>query len=116
MTRLLGSSGWFGCALALWAFVLSPVAIQAGERLVVHEWGTFTTLQDETGKELPGINVDDEPVPPFVHNLSPYVVNSAVVTSPYWTYRQKGAPRHHPLVTMRLETPVIYFYSPPGSQ
>jgi len=25
----------------------------------------------------------------------------------------KGAPRAHPLVTMRLETPVIYFYYPP---
>ena len=96
--------------------VAGCLSLQAAERLVVHEWGTFTTLQDEEGVELTGINVDDEPVPPFVHNLSPYVLNRALVTSPYWTYRQKGAPRQHPHVTMRLETPVIYFYPPRGTR
>jgi len=39
----------------------------AAEKLVVHEWGTFTSLQDENGKALGGINVDDEPVPDFVY-------------------------------------------------
>lgn len=84
----------------------------AAEPLVVHEWGTFTTLQNERGTELPGINIDDEPVPPFVHNLGDQVLSQALVTSPAWRYRQKGVPRHHPLVTMRLETPVLYFYPP----
>jgi hypothetical protein len=84
----------------------------AGEanRLVVHEWGTFTSLQDEQGKELSGINTDDEPVPQFVHNLNRYLLSRPVLSSLHWQYRQKGAPRSHPLVTMRLETPVIYFY------
>lgn len=97
-------------------FATACFTVQAAERLVVHEWGTFTTLQDEEGQELTGINVDDEPVPPFVHNLSPYVLSRALLTSPYWTYRQKGAPRQHPHVTMRLETPVIYFYPPRGTR
>ncbi len=39
----------------------------AAEKLVVHEWGTFTSLQDENGRQLGGINVDDEPVPSFVY-------------------------------------------------
>ncbi len=31
----------------------------------MHEWGTFTVLQDEKGDAIPGINIDDEPVPAF---------------------------------------------------
>jgi hypothetical protein len=39
----------------------------AGEpQLKVHEWGTFTSLQDERGTAIGGINTDDEPVPLFV--------------------------------------------------
>jgi hypothetical protein len=86
----------------------------ASDDLVVHEWGTFTSLVDEQGRELAGINVDDEPVPDFVHNLSPFLLSAPVVSSEHWLYRSKGAPRHHPQVTMRLETPVIYFYPPAG--
>lgn len=84
------------------------------DRFVVHEWGTFTTLQDETGRELHGINIDDEPVPEFVHNLNRFLLAKPFLTSLHWQYSQKSAPRHHPLVTMRLETPVIYFYPPAG--
>src|ERR1700732_1534358 len=41
----------------------------AAKKLVIHEWGTFTSLQDEDGKAVGGINTDDEPVPAFVHQL-----------------------------------------------
>jgi hypothetical protein len=88
----------------------------AGDQLVVHEWGTFTSLVDEQGRELSGINVDDEPVPNFVHNLNRFLLSKPVLSSEHWTYRSKGAPRHHPQVTMRLETPVIYFYPPAGQR
>ncbi len=87
---------------------------KGSDGLVVHEWGTFTTLQDENGRELSGINIDDEPVPRFVHDVNPALLASPVLTSTHWEYRMKGAPRAHPLVTMRLETPVIYFYPPKG--
>jgi hypothetical protein len=87
-----------------------------GDRLVVHEWGTFTTLQDDDGQELFGINIDDEPVPGFVHNLEPYILNTPVLSHDYWMSRQKGAPPQHPQVSMRLETPVIYFYPPAGAK
>lgn len=81
------------------------------DKLVVHEWGTFTSLQNERGEQLGGVNIDDEPVPKFVQNLNPHVLQSS------YTLRQvhaKGAPHRHPYVNVRLETPVIYFYPPDG--
>lgn len=93
----------------------SAVLAKGNNGLLVHEWGTFTTLQDDDGRELSGINIDDEPVPDFVHDVNPALLASPVLTSSHWEYRMKGAPRSHPLVTMRLETPVIYFYPPKGA-
>lgn len=87
---------------------------KGNDGLLVHEWGTFTTLQDDDGRELSGINIDDEPVPNFVHDVNPNLFASPLLSSTHWEYKMKGAPRSHPLVTMRLETPVIYFYPPKG--
>lgn len=103
--------------LSLAAFAL-PVAgwaksPNASDRLVVHEWGTFTCLQDESGRALPGINTDDEPLPGFVHRLSEELVFDPSDLAPVY---YKGVPRIHPWVTMRLETPVVYFYPPEGNQ
>jgi len=82
--------------------------------LVIHEWGTFTSLQNEKGEAIGGINTDDEPVPSFVHGLD----SSLIDRSPSETERRtsKGIfELLHPDVTMRLETPVVYFYRPAGS-
>lgn len=79
---------------------------------VIHEWGTFTSLQDEDGRTIGGINTDDEPVPKFVHRLSDWIL--VTPTQVPVTFFQ-GAPHCHPDVTMRLETPVIYFHPPPGA-
>jgi hypothetical protein len=100
--------------LAVVAAVLCPglVWAESNDKLVVHEWGTFTVLQNERGEQLGGINIDDEPVPKFVHNLNPYVLQSSYTLR---EVRSKGAPQRHPYVNVRLETPVIYFY-PPKSQ
>ena len=104
------------CLIAVPGLLFCPPFAAAGDRLVVHEWGTFTSLQDEQGRELSGINIDDEPVPDFVHNLNPFLLSRPVLSSLHWQYRSKGAPRHHPRVTMRLETPVLYFYPPEGQR
>src|SRR3954468_17268567 len=72
--------------------------------LVVHEWGTFTSFQDETGLAFTGINAEDEPLPDFCHKIQ---WNSAIDRFP-----SKAATRGHPDITMRLETPVIYFHPP----
>jgi hypothetical protein len=98
--------------LALISLILLAAALRTDRTLVVHEWGTFTSLQDETGQAIGGINTDDEPVPRFVHDLA-----SMLLVLPRelpGTFFQ-GAPQCHPDVTMRLETPVLYFH-PPKSQ
>src|SRR5262249_3946880 len=72
--------------------------------IIVHEWGTFTSLQNESGRALMGIARDVEPLPPFVKNLLPDLNGG------------KGIPDSiSPEVTMRLETPVVYFHLPAGS-
>ena len=93
--------------------MLSMVGIARGDatRLTVHEWGTFTSFQDEQGQTIPGINVDDEPVPMFVHRLGDVPIFTTSTLPAKWS---QGAPRCHPDVTLRLETPVMYFYPPAG--
>jgi hypothetical protein len=96
---------------------------RADNPVIVHEWGTFTSLQDENGKAIGGINVDDEPAPNFVYtagqrrvvalNHNPYTFG----LPPYCGFQGKGgtlAPVGDPEVTMRLETPVLYIYPPKG--
>ncbi|MEQ8789973.1 MAG: hypothetical protein RIC55_27000 [Pirellulaceae bacterium] len=91
-----------------------------GDMLVVHEWGTFTAIQDADGAGLTGVNTDDEPVPEFVHRLSDDLLVSTFNTGKPrmrpkdWSrLLSKGLPRFAmPMVTMRLETPVIYFHPP----
>src|SRR5687767_11847941 len=99
--------------LAIFTLILAvAMPVRAGERLVVHEWGTFTSFQDENGDAFSHINTDDEPVPAFVHELG-----NAMLFRPteYPPLRSQGARAGHPDVTMRLETPVIYFH-PAGGQ
>jgi hypothetical protein len=111
----------FGCALATILFGglrLARAEDKTGP-VIVHEWGTFTCLQDEMGHAIGGINVDDEPVPSFVWN-----VGGASVAAQYShdfhnfglpPYRDgKGWAAADPGVTMRLETPVLYLYPPKG--
>jgi hypothetical protein len=76
----------------------------AADRLVIHEWGTFTSLQDEDGHAVAAINSDDELLPEFVHDLLPTA-----------SRKGKGFPDSFPSVTMRLETPVIYFHPAVGT-
>lgn len=92
------------------SFALLPAHSQSAP-LVVHEWGTFTSLQDETGQAIGGINTDDEPVPPFVHQLAGLLLLRPTELPGFFS---KGTPRCHPDITMRLETPVLYFHPPPG--
>src|SRR5205807_264407 len=54
----------------------------------------------------------DEPVPKFVHRLANFLLLKPTEVPPIFF---QGAPRCHPDVTLRLETPVVYFH-PPKSQ
>lgn len=89
----------------------SESAPPAGDRLVIHEWGTFTCLQDENGRTISGVNTDDEAVPEFVHRISELIPHPSELAPVYY----KGVPRSHREVRMRLETPVLYFYPPAGT-
>src|SRR5579864_9395072 len=82
--------------------------LQKADRLVIHEWGTFTCLQDEAGHSFTGVNTDDEAVPAFVHRISDLIPRPSELAPVYY----KGVPRSHRQVQMRLETPVIYFHPP----
>jgi hypothetical protein len=92
--------------------VVTAVLTAQAQPLVVHEWGTFTSLQDEAGRTLGGINTDDEPVPRFCHDLDGWLI-AAPGDLPPVAY--KGIAACMPEVTMRLETPVLYFHLPPGA-
>ncbi|HEX7617225.1 MAG TPA: hypothetical protein VF480_00750, partial [Verrucomicrobiae bacterium] len=80
------------CTLGAGLLLLSMRA-GAEEKWAVHEWGTFTSLQDENGRAIGGINTDDEPVPEFVHRLDSFVLlNPSEVPQSFF----KGAPSCHP--------------------
>ena len=84
---------------------------QEPSTMTVHEWGTFTSLQDETGRAIGGINTDDEPVPAFVHDVAGLLLIKPTEMPQGFS---KGVASCHPDVTMRLETPVVYFHAPAG--
>jgi len=89
-------------------FLVLGLALPGRAQLVVHEWGTFTALEDETGRAIGGINTDDEPVPDFVHRAVKLIQSD--------DQTGKGIPANDSEVTMRLETPVIYFHLPAGEK
>src|SRR5688572_8541654 len=63
LMRIVSTFAILTCTLAV------PAWAHDAETLVVHEWGTFTSLQDEEGNAIGGINTDDEGLPSFVHSL-----------------------------------------------
>ncbi len=98
--------GWAATA----STTASPIAPpESQEKLIVHEWGTFTALQDERGKSIGGVNTDDEPVPDFVHTVPAQTIQTTSQMPPVFF---KGWPRCDQDVLVRLETPVIYFHLP----
>lgn len=67
--------------------------------MVVHEWGTFTSVGGSDGVLLPGLEREEQPVPVFVHSHAGFFPAN------------KGWNRPVANVTIKMETPVIYFYS-----
>jgi hypothetical protein len=71
----------------------------AGDGLIVHEWGTFTSFSGSDGVRLEFRPLVDEDLPPFV--LDRFLQSGMV---PLFT---KSEVR----VRMRMETPITYFYT-----
>jgi hypothetical protein len=83
---------------AAFAVALSCAPLVAAE-FTVHEWGTFTSVVGSDGRMLTGLEVEEEAVPPFVHSLTGFAPSN------------KGWDRPVRNVTVKMETPVLYFYS-----
>jgi hypothetical protein len=83
----------------------APGATPAESPLVVHEWGTFTSMQGANGVLLEGLNREEESLPSFVYDRSK--IRDCPLRDKGW----KGleVPADH--VTQKMETPVIYFHS-----
>jgi hypothetical protein len=88
-------------------------AAQAAD-LVVHEWGTITTIHDFGGKAQTGLNKIDasEVLPDFVHRYEPEHTRH----DPAKAFAKSPLVPGRPDVNMRLETPVIYFHPPAGAK
>jgi hypothetical protein len=68
-------------------------AAWSGQGLVVHEWGTHTLVVGSDGSLLRGLHHEEEDLPPFVYD------------------RIKQGGTVGPVID-KMETPVLYFYSP----
>src|SRR4051794_18489374 len=94
--------------LLIGATALATVAFIGGSRepgLVVHEWGTFTSLQGSDGVPLKWNPLESSRLPGFVYDWN----RSGFRRTPsgMLTLGLKQA-----LVTLqRMETPVVYFYA-----
>lgn len=96
-----------GISVMLGAFGAVPTA-----ELVVHEWGTITTVHAADGTPQVGLNKIDESdvLPPFVHRYEP----ESTRFDPAKKLAKSPLVPGRPDVSMRLETPVIYFHPPAG--
>jgi hypothetical protein len=94
-------------AFALLALAFSGDEVPAARPapLVVHEWGTFTSAQNPRGDVLDGMHHEEESLPPFVYQMD----DARAVD--LQMLRTKGLARSVRGVTVKMETPVTYFYS-----
>lgn len=94
--------------LALTMALTLLVGADAGVPLVVHEWGTITTVHAADGTPRGRLNRIEasEVLPEFVHRYEPPTTRH----DPNRQFGKTPLVPGRPDVVMRLETPVIYFY------
>jgi hypothetical protein len=87
---------------------LAAIAIstetEPAENYTVHEWGTFTSVSSSDGRMMEGLYLEEEVLPSFVHEFR------------FNDMRSLKAMTRRPLphmegVNVKMETPVLYFYS-----
>jgi hypothetical protein len=95
LTRLVQS-------LVAVALFIAPPAVSAAtdDPFVVHEWGTFTTVQGANGEQISWMPPASVDLPDFVYRIAMGDDDRPVVINP----KDRSA-------LARMETPVIYFYS-----
>jgi len=99
---------WSALGLVLVSHLVSAQQPQVQAPLVVHEWGTLTTVHMPDGTPVGNLNRIDaaDVLPGFVHRYEPVQTR----TDPKGTFGKTPQTPGRPDVTMRLETPVIYIY------
>ncbi|MGE0431497.1 MAG: hypothetical protein AB7K09_04045 [Planctomycetota bacterium] len=75
---------------------VTDVTTWDGKLATVHEWGTFTSLQGSDGSTLDGLRHEERDLPAFVYDIR----DKHGVTG----------------IAPKMETPVIYFYSPTAAR
>jgi hypothetical protein len=104
------------CLVGISCFAQAKLKYEAYEGFVAHEWGTFTTLHKSNGEYLTGLQVEEEHLPSFVQDLC---------FCPTYHTRMPAMFKGYPdiignptvvatgllNVTVKMETPVLYFYS-----
>lgn len=99
-------------------------AVCSANNYQLHEWGTFTTVSGSDGVLLEGLQREEEQLPPFVHSHFGMENGQARDPAEYARISKvHGTPGIPPLrlkgigerpvtsVTVKMETPVIYFHS-----
>lgn len=87
---------------SIFAVLISLNLAAHAQTLTVHEWGTFTTLHGSTGATLSGLYFEEEQLPAFVYHFPGFSPDPAIATTGYMPCNN---------VTVKMETPVLYFYS-----
>jgi len=94
--------GQLRLGVLLAAAALGQADLAFGWPLVVHEWGTFTSVAGEDGRMISWRPLSPpSELPPFVHSMASttgelrHPISKAVLSG-----------------TVRMETPVLYFYAP----
>src|SRR5438876_392175 len=77
--------------LAAVVLALAALTSSAPGVLIVHEWGTFVSMEGSDGLALDGLHHDEADLPRFVHSRPRDQLRLRATTS-------------------KLETPVLYFY------
>ena len=87
-------------------FIAALTAASSAHDFTVHEWGTFTTVMGSDGAHLDGVQREEAPLPPFVRRIDGLTTTAAAPG-------MKGIHWERPLamVNVRMETPVVYFYT-----
>jgi len=86
------------------------MAQPAVDHFTVHEWGSFTVMQDEAGQAIYGLNADDEDLPYFGQKEENFTMPSTLDHFP-GTWR-RNVPWCHMGVNLRLDTAFYSLYAP----
>jgi hypothetical protein len=86
-----------GAALLIAIVLSAPAGLEGGKasELIVHEWGTFTSVAGEDGRAVPWLPLNGPTDLPCFVERAP-----------------EGISKGRLFATVRMETPVVYFYTP----